>query len=461
MINPKLETNQFLPEIDEEITDAQQWLENQEEYNTKEKRVEVESLVIDKKGLEGSLNLSDFVNLKRLNCNNNNLTSLDVSNCLELTSIRAEVNQLTNDTLLLPIKKDNLVFLSVRVNKLEGDLSFFDSFTNLEELWIAYNNFSGSLKPLQKLTKLKDLDIDNTNIDSGLEYLSDSLEKIWCEGCGKLKEQLNSYSEKDEANYGNNATYKFYDIPKWRGDVKNKVANSIPVGKLSDIRSDIKKFFDKWKDKRIADLKTPQQLKIYKIVIGGSQWTNRFISVAGGALLLVGTDSESSYFTQTGGVIAIVAPFVEVVTSQWKEKYYDKKIRDWEKFVEDSENLWDDCHDLSEVIKPIKSLSFLGKLDIELKKLQVKTSKFLREYDKDNDGEIDTLEREIGKGHFPQQLRDDWGKRKKNLQEMEKVARKLQNEVLKQRQGLSEIEVEENKESIQQYQASIEIPIDK
>lgn len=38
-----------------------------------------------------------------------------------------------------------------------------------------FNRFYGSLKPLQNLTKLENLCIEATDIDSGLEYLSDLL----------------------------------------------------------------------------------------------------------------------------------------------------------------------------------------------------------------------------------------------------------------------------------------------
>ena len=43
-----------------------------------------------------------------------------------------------------------------------------------------YNRFSGSLEYLKNLSKLTDLNISNTDIDSGLEYLPESVKHFWC-----------------------------------------------------------------------------------------------------------------------------------------------------------------------------------------------------------------------------------------------------------------------------------------
>lgn len=59
-------------------------------------RAEITKLDIWNKNLEGNLDLSDFVNLKELDCSENKLTSLDVSNCPQLWKIVCFNNQLTN-----------------------------------------------------------------------------------------------------------------------------------------------------------------------------------------------------------------------------------------------------------------------------------------------------------------------------------------------------------------------------
>jgi len=61
----------------------------------------------------------------------------------------------------------------------EPSLEFLKPFINLEELSLFYSSFYG-LEHLCSLTKLKTLDIRETDIDSGLEYLPESLETIWC-----------------------------------------------------------------------------------------------------------------------------------------------------------------------------------------------------------------------------------------------------------------------------------------
>ena len=74
----------------------QQWLESQEEYNTKEKRGKVKELDISKKELEGDLDLNDFINLEKLNCPYNQLTTVNLSNCMQLKVLNCGSNKLTN-----------------------------------------------------------------------------------------------------------------------------------------------------------------------------------------------------------------------------------------------------------------------------------------------------------------------------------------------------------------------------
>jgi len=75
------------------------------------------------------------------------------------------------------------------------NLEFLRSFTNLKDLTLGnnseqegkekiqqsiYNRFYGSLKPLERMSGLRYLYINNTDIDSDLEYLPDSINDFHC-----------------------------------------------------------------------------------------------------------------------------------------------------------------------------------------------------------------------------------------------------------------------------------------
>ncbi|CAH1761991.1 10020_t:CDS:2 [Entrophospora sp. SA101] len=134
---------------------------------------EMTSLDIIDKNLKGSLNLNDFVNLQSLRSGGNQITSLDLSNFeLDLRD-----NQFT-------------------------DLTFLGHLENLEEVWLNNNPLSGGLEPLKNCQKLEKLEIENTNINSGLEYLPENLEEDNQELVAKtqarllLQEELQSYQQK-------------------------------------------------------------------------------------------------------------------------------------------------------------------------------------------------------------------------------------------------------------------------
>ncbi|CAJ0748272.1 19401_t:CDS:2 [Entrophospora sp. SA101] len=122
---------------------AQQYINK--EY-PKSNRNKVTKLDISNKGLEGKLvlELKEFPNLEELDCSNNLLTEITFTN---------------------PHK---------RTTRSSSRLA------ELEELSIANNKFIGSLESLKNMTKLKRLDISDTDINNGLEYLPESLEEINC-----------------------------------------------------------------------------------------------------------------------------------------------------------------------------------------------------------------------------------------------------------------------------------------
>jgi Leucine-rich repeat (LRR) protein len=137
----------------------------------------------------------------------NNLAMLEELNCCG--------NYLTDLNFLNNLNPEKLTNLSLRNNNFpEQDLSVFSKFINLEGLHVGndeqekinqsiYNRFIGSLAPLKDLTKLKRLDVSNTDINEGIEYLPSSIKKV----CSSSKERPESKVKEisEQLNY----------FPKW------------------------------------------------------------------------------------------------------------------------------------------------------------------------------------------------------------------------------------------------------
>lgn len=182
------------------MVNAQKWLD---ENYPKDQRSRIRVLDVGNKNLESELDLSDFIDLEELNCSHNQLTSLKLDNFRKLKKLICDHNRLVQlglinlgylkelicwdnylQDLKLPSQTDQLINIAMGENNLpKQDLSMFSQFINLKHLGFCnnnqekvnhgiYNRFYGSLEFLQNLTKLETLDIRNTDIDSGLEYLS-------------------------------------------------------------------------------------------------------------------------------------------------------------------------------------------------------------------------------------------------------------------------------------------------
>jgi len=191
--------------------------------NKGKERREIKSLNINEQNFKGSLVFDEsWTELKEINCSLNQLTSLDVSRLPKLERLFCHYNQLTklklsenltklscSHNLLTSVEflnklsnenKEKLTHLDISDNSIRREedgnvfspqsLDFLSGFTNLRYLSLgnwdeevtAYNNFTGSLEPLRNLKNLKKLDISSTDIDKGLENLSDNLntEDIIC-----------------------------------------------------------------------------------------------------------------------------------------------------------------------------------------------------------------------------------------------------------------------------------------
>jgi len=161
------------------MTIAQEYLN---QNYLKIKRSQIKSLNISSLNLEGTLDLSDFLNLEQLNCSQNKLTNLKFSEISKLKIINCSYNKLTNLDFLAQLDKEVLKRIDLSNNEFsQTDLTAFSPFVELELLIIANNSFQGSLESLKNLSELKHLDISNTDINEGLEYLpNNKLEKFFC-----------------------------------------------------------------------------------------------------------------------------------------------------------------------------------------------------------------------------------------------------------------------------------------
>jgi len=94
------------------------------------------------------------------------------------------------------LNKEKLTSLYLNSNNLSTqDLNYFREFINLEDLNINNNRFVGTLEPLKDLTKLRYLHIENTDLDSGLEYLPNNIALFYCSTVKMLGQELRQHGE--------------------------------------------------------------------------------------------------------------------------------------------------------------------------------------------------------------------------------------------------------------------------
>ncbi|CAI2194642.1 15032_t:CDS:2, partial [Funneliformis geosporum] len=124
-----------------------------------------------------------------LDCSYNNLHNvLGLSNCDNLTEMHCDFNLFADADFLTELPNpERLTYLNISNCNFSNQqtLNFLTPFTNLKELYLSnanegkrykqrhMNRFTGSLKPLLKLTKLEKLDLKNTDISSGSEFLTE------------------------------------------------------------------------------------------------------------------------------------------------------------------------------------------------------------------------------------------------------------------------------------------------
>ncbi|RHZ36483.1 hypothetical protein [endosymbiont GvMRE of Glomus versiforme] len=199
------------------MINAQKWLDkvipNNQQINVKKLHIITKN---NQNILKGKLDLSTFPNLKKLTIENQSITRLDLTHCLDLEEVHADNNLL--EKVVWPIRAPKLERIYLTNNNFKArDLRQFIRFRHLKVLFLGtddserinrgiYNRWNGSLCPLRFLTKLEELDINATDINSGLEYLP--TKKLFAfsfgnfgrvgSGVDKLKETLAKFVSLDE-----------------------------------------------------------------------------------------------------------------------------------------------------------------------------------------------------------------------------------------------------------------------
>jgi len=192
-------------------------LEEYLEKNYPEKqKSEIKEIYINDKNLGGDLKIEGFSELERLDCYSNKLTGLEIVDCPKLKELCCFDNCLEDLDFVNNLSPKKLTTLDIKNNNFpKKGLSAFSQFTNLKYLYVGndnkekieknvYNRFYGSLEPLKDLNKLSGLNISSTDVDSGLEFLSDSVGTLGHEvisdesnkynfGVNKIREQLAPY----------------------------------------------------------------------------------------------------------------------------------------------------------------------------------------------------------------------------------------------------------------------------
>jgi len=171
------------------MVNAQEWLESQAEYNTKEKRGKVRELNIsgwDEKTeeekekwekLTGSLDLSDFTALEKLDCSFNELTNLVFSNCISLKELNCSNNEL-------------------------NDLKIDYYCRQLEKICCSSNNFTKL--EIENKWNLQELDCSHNKQLTDLTITDSCIKRINCSNCQIVDLGVYNNSDLTELNFSNN-----------------------------------------------------------------------------------------------------------------------------------------------------------------------------------------------------------------------------------------------------------------
>jgi hypothetical protein len=388
---------------------CQRWTPKKgEEWNNKgKKREKIKKLDVSRQDLKEGLSLKGFTDLEELDCSDNQLTNLDLRDCPNLVELKCDNNKLRDldlfKTLSNPEKLEK-IWMQNNSFLMTKNLSSLTPLVNLKTLDISgCPKTKGSLKSLEKLVKLRWLDISNTDIKEGIEHLPESIKNFYCEldydyGSVEIAKELGKFSEGTDEKSGHTQ----YNLDKWRIDqINTKTASAISLEKLFVIRSNLQQFLKKWGSEdennqtELSKLQSPEEIKKFK----GLEWVeyaSTATTVVGGALTLID-------FSTTGGVITLIAPLVGTGASQLKSSLYDEKQKKWEEFKTDIDAFLDNYNALRGILKQLE-VGKWGQVNLALKNLKDKADQFLKEYDRDENGEIDIEELTVKREKFSNEL---------------------------------------------------------
>jgi len=145
-----------------------------------EKKLIKDEQKLEEELIKGGLRLKGFVQLERLDCSRNQLTSLGLSDCPNLVELKCDNNKFDDLSFLKFVGKLKRLEIQNNQELSKQNLNILTSLKELRYLNISDCPFEGNLKPLQNLSNLRELYINDTNISEGLEYLTENCEKLYC-----------------------------------------------------------------------------------------------------------------------------------------------------------------------------------------------------------------------------------------------------------------------------------------
>lgn len=237
----------------------------------KEQRGKIVELNISKKDLTEHLDLSDFKNLKRLDCNWNKIDSINISKNFLLEEIFVAGNRLTHDiNIFSHLEKLKILDLGVHYY---NEPKF--NFTKIQ------NDFYGSLKSLENCKELEYLCIANQRkIRGGLKYLpSEKMNHFGChytsyEGLAKGSRELQKWQENERVRKEKHSNPQ-KEIKKLQSDLENeRVRKKQEIEKIKDQIENEKTEAIRNLKQEINQLQTEKQTANKEIQRINNEWNN-------------------------------------------------------------------------------------------------------------------------------------------------------------------------------------------